>query len=234
MNRVLASLRYIALASRRCVVIAGLMISALAAPALSEASPMTWLLGGAVTSTFDNGLVPLGPITGLFTADPAANVWAGNTGCGGPHPEGGGYFFNALITINGQQYRYSGALEVNYDFTFCSPFSAGLIRIVPFTLSGPAQPPWFFGGQDQGNQSGAYIAGFPADRFSPAFPSSSSLSLLLRFGFNQSENVRISVSLGNVVPEPATLLLLCAGLAAAAAGRRFRALRQLIRPSRVC
>jgi PEP-CTERM motif len=185
----------------------------------SEASPVTLLYTGSVLSTFDGTLLPGGsPVTTLITFDNADNVWAGNLGCG-PHPEGGGYLVDALITLNGQQYNYSIALEVNYDFTFCHD-NSGHIRIVPFGLSGPALGPYFPG--NQGNQGGAYFAG-STDPNSPDFPSSSNLFLDLRFSLFEPADVLISANNPQVVPEPTTLLLFGTGFAAAAARRRFRA-----------
>jgi len=185
----------------------------------SEATPLTWLYVGSVGSTFDQNLLPVGsPVTALLTVDPQRNVWDGNLLCGS-HPEGGGYLFQAQITLNGQSYSYSGALEPNYDFTFCHSH-AGSIRVVPFELGGPPLGGIFPPGT-QGNQSGAYIAG-QTDPASSAFPSSG-LGLILRFSpFIGERDVRIGIGRVGLVPEPATMTLVLVGTGAMAAARRRR------------
>ena len=97
MNRVPASLRDVAFASRRCAIVAGLTLCTLAAPALSEASPITWLYTGSVTSTYTNTLVPLGsPATILLAVDPQHNVNAGAPGA----PSNAGAYSSPLPWIS--------------------------------------------------------------------------------------------------------------------------------------
>jgi hypothetical protein len=63
------------LASFACGTAALLLAGAVAA----EASPITWMYRGSITSTFDDDLVPLSsPTTIWFTADPERNIAVGD------------------------------------------------------------------------------------------------------------------------------------------------------------
>lgn len=185
--------------------------------ATSQASPITWLYTGTVIGTPDGSVLPLGsPVTTLLTADPDHNIWD-PTSCGGL-PQGAGYFFNAVITLGGEQFAYSGLMDVNYDFAHCVSNGPGT-RIVPLGFFGPHLGPLVPGGGT--GQGSAYLNDGGVDPNSPAFPWQNPGFLRLPFN-DEHADVRISLENPGVVPELGAMFLLGTGLVVIGAPRLFR------------
>lgn len=212
---------------RHRVFLAALAVAGLvAAPASSEASPISYLYTGSVTSTDPAlaALIPLGsPATILLTVDPANNFYLQDPQ--NHPPNSGGYRYSAVLDFTGREYSFYGAFEVNAGLNG-HQFPGG-IELVEFNASGPQLPgfgslgglPFAWCGPGVCRSEFAYT-----DPTSPALPFFPFVSFPLGFstGNPRLSQVTISGSDPQITPEPGTLILFGSGVVGIASRLRKR------------
>lgn len=206
----------IQLRKRAAIFAVGLGLSLLGVRS-SDASTISWQYTGSVVASFNTTLVPTGsPATIVLTLDPANNFALGAPGV---LPSAGGYYFDATIDFTGREYLLHGAFEVNEDLVFDHPLPGEILERY-LSLTGPSldpsvPPPVFapYPGSICGLPCG-YDYPASANVTSPALPVPLPVASFSLFFMNlDGQPAAISVSGTNpeVVPEPASGLLLLTG-----------------------